>query len=77
MIGLSLAKHITLFKKKIFCKPMQQFIINLGNPSLAAKKKQEKNPKKPSDYVKTNIRTEAASDYHELNVNASNSGFVY
>lgn len=33
--------------------------------------------KKPSDHVKTNIKTKADSDYQELNVNASNSGFVY
>lgn len=80
MIGLSLAKHNTIF---LFCfgKPVQQFIINLGNPSLAVGfKKTQKNKtkqKQPRDYLETNIKTKAALDYQELNVNASHSGFVY
>lgn len=54
---------------------MQQFIIDHGNPSLAAGLKKQN--KKPRDNVETNIKTKAASDYKELNVNASNSGFAY
>lgn len=47
MIGLSLAKKkIHYFFYISFGKPVQQFITNLGNPSLAAglKKNKTKNP---------------------------------
>lgn len=78
-LDLVLQNTLHYFFKNFFGKPVQQFIINLGNPSLAAKKKtkRKKTRKKNSDYVKTNIKTKAASDYQELNVNASNLGFVY